>query len=88
MLPCALLAACIAVLDALRSYAPTLHSCAVCLCRTTCLSPQVGKQLADVYWRFGNGAAFLDLVKQLTGKPLAADAWVSELQTPMDKEVC
>lgn len=33
---------------------------------------QVGKDLMDVYWRPGNGAMFLDLVQQLTGKPLAA----------------
>lgn len=41
---------------------------------------QVGKDLTDVYWRPGNGAMFLDLVQQLTGKPLAADAWVARLQ--------
>lgn len=41
---------------------------------------QVGKDLTDVYWRPGNGAMFLDLVEQLTGKPLAADAWVARLQ--------
>lgn len=28
---------------------------------------------------------FLDLVKALTGKPLAADAWVARLQLPLDQ---
>ncbi len=28
---------------------------------------------------------FLDLVNQLTGKPLAADAWVAKLQLPTDQ---
>ena len=41
---------------------------------------QVGQDLEEVYWRPGNGAAFLDLVQQLTGQPLTADAWVSKLR--------
>lgn len=48
-------------------------------CAVVC-GVQVGKDLTDVYWRPGNGAMFLDLVQQLTGKPLAADAWVARLQ--------
>jgi len=48
-------------------------------------NPAVGKDLADVYWAPGNGAAFLDLVQKLTGKPLAADAWVHELERPLDQ---
>jgi len=34
--------------------------------------------------RPGNGAAFLDLVAALTGKPLAGDAWVEMLQEPTE----
>ena len=30
-------------------------------------NPQVGKDLTEVYWQPGNGEAFLDLVKKLTG---------------------
>ena len=41
---------------------------------------QVGKDVEEVYWRPGNGAAFLDLVQQLTGEALTADAWVSKLK--------
>jgi hypothetical protein len=41
---------------------------------------QVGKDLTDVYWQPGNGSMFLDLVQQLTGKPLVADAWVNRLK--------
>lgn len=44
---------------------------------------QVGKDLEEVYWRPGNGAAFLDLVQQLTGQPLTADAWVEQLREPV-----
>lgn len=41
---------------------------------------QVGQDLEEAYWRPGNGAAFLDLVQQMTGQPLTADAWVSKLK--------
>jgi hypothetical protein len=44
---------------------------------------QVGAALTSVYWRPGNSAAFLDLVASLTGKPLAADAWVARLRLPL-----
>ena len=62
-------------------------SITLCYSHYTMFSPQVGKELTEVYWQPGNGAAFLDLVQQLTGKPLAADAWIAELQTPLDKLV-
>ncbi|WIA33193.1 hypothetical protein OEZ86_006339 [Tetradesmus obliquus] len=45
-------------------------------------NPQVGNDLTSVYWQPGNGSMFLDLVQQLTGKPLLADAWVAKLQLP------
>uniref|UniRef100_A0A383VIQ1 Uncharacterized protein n=1 Tax=Tetradesmus obliquus TaxID=3088 RepID=A0A383VIQ1_TETOB len=45
-------------------------------------NPQVGKDLTSVYWQPGNGSMFLDLVQQLTAKPLLADAWVAKLQLP------
>lgn len=41
---------------------------------------KVGKDLEEAYWRPGNGAAFLELVHQLTGEALSADAWVYKLQ--------
>ena len=44
------------------------------------LVQQVGADLEEAYWRPGNGAAFLDLVEQLTGQPLTADAWVGKLK--------
>jgi len=43
-------------------------------------NPKVGADLTSVYWQPGNGSMFLDLVQQLTGKPLAADAWVAGLK--------
>ena len=36
----------------------------------------VGEELREVYWKPGNSESFMDLVRKLTGKPLAADAWV------------
>jgi hypothetical protein len=46
---------------------------------------QVGADLTSTYWQPGNGSMFLDLVQQLTGKALAADAWVAKLQLPTDQ---
>lgn len=46
---------------------------------------QIGSDLTNVYWQPGNGSMFLDLVQQLTGKPLAADAWVAKLQLPTEQ---
>ena len=40
----------------------------------------MGPTLTDSYWKFGNSEKFLDLVENLTGKPLTGDAWVSELE--------
>eukprot|EP00197_Chlamydomonas_leiostraca_P012787 CAMPEP_0202859018 /NCGR_PEP_ID=MMETSP1391-20130828/1317_1 /ASSEMBLY_ACC=CAM_ASM_000867 /TAXON_ID=1034604 /ORGANISM="Chlamydomonas leiostraca, Strain SAG 11-49" /LENGTH=626 /DNA_ID=CAMNT_0049538015 /DNA_START=77 /DNA_END=1957 /DNA_ORIENTATION=- len=47
-------------------------------------NPEIGKALTSAYWQPGNGAAFLDLVAGLTGKPLSPDAWVAELQQPLE----
>eukprot|EP01062_Namystynia_karyoxenos_P061543 TRINITY_DN538_c0_g1_i3.p1 TRINITY_DN538_c0_g1~~TRINITY_DN538_c0_g1_i3.p1 ORF type:complete len:1162 (+),score=300.58 TRINITY_DN538_c0_g1_i3:76-3561(+) len=46
--------------------------------------PRIGADLTEHYWKAGNSAPFLDLVQQLTGKPLSADAWVESLQEPLD----
>ena len=46
--------------------------------------PRVGADLARAYWAPGNGASFLALVEGLTGAPLSGDAWVAELQTPLE----
>jgi hypothetical protein len=43
-------------------------------------NPNVGPTLANAYWKFGNEKMFLDLVQQLTGKPLSGDAWVAVLE--------
>jgi oligoendopeptidase F len=42
-------------------------------------NPKVGPALEKAYWEPGNSAAFLDLVKDLTGKPLSGDPWIKEL---------
>ena len=49
--------------------------------------PRIGADLARVYWAPGNGAAFLDLVQQLTGAPLSGDAWVASLSQDMEQLV-
>lgn len=46
---------------------------------------QVGRDLAEVYWRPGNTEPFLGLVERLTGAPLSADAWVAQLQRPLEQ---
>jgi len=48
-------------------------------------NPSVGPTLAEAFWRPGNSAVFLDLVKSLTDKPLTGDAWVKELEKPMEE---
>ena len=43
-------------------------------------NPKVGPTLRDSYWRPGNSEQFLDLVRNLTTKPLTGDAWVDMLK--------
>ncbi|KAL3147698.1 hypothetical protein ABBQ32_002443 [Trebouxia sp. C0010 RCD-2024] len=50
-------------------------------------NPKVGQDLEEIYWRPGNGTAFLDLVQQLTGEALTADAWVSKLKESVSSVV-
>eukprot|EP01063_Lacrimia_lanifica_P016002 TRINITY_DN22630_c0_g1_i1.p1 TRINITY_DN22630_c0_g1~~TRINITY_DN22630_c0_g1_i1.p1 ORF type:complete len:633 (+),score=226.34 TRINITY_DN22630_c0_g1_i1:33-1931(+) len=45
---------------------------------------QVGKDLAEVYWRPGNSENFLALVEKMTGKPLTADAMVEDLKQDVE----
>ncbi|KAJ3306553.1 hypothetical protein HDV03_004682 [Kappamyces sp. JEL0829] len=47
-------------------------------------NPQVGKDLAEVYWRPGNSEPFLTLVEKLTGAPLGPQAWINELQETVE----
>jgi len=48
-------------------------------------NPKVGGILEKAYWEPGNSAAFLDLVHQLTGKPLTGDPWVRELSEGVEE---
>jgi len=50
-------------------------------------NPNVGPELTENYWNPGNGEAFLNLVKGLTGKPLSSDAWVEELKEDLETRV-
>ncbi|KAI9206249.1 oligoendopeptidase [Polychytrium aggregatum] len=47
----------------------------------------VGRDLKNVYWAPGNSEMFLDLVKKLTGKPLSGDAWIHELEVPLEQKL-
>jgi hypothetical protein len=49
--------------------------------------PRIGADLTRAYWQPGNGASFLALVEGLTGAPLSGDAWVAELQVPLEELV-
>mmetsp|Transcript_23191 Transcript_23191/g.45019 ORF Transcript_23191/g.45019 Transcript_23191/m.45019 type:complete len:630 (-) Transcript_23191:185-2074(-) len=48
---------------------------------------EVGPALATAYWKPGNSRMFLDLVKELTGKPLTGDAWVAELGGDIEETI-
>lgn len=41
-----------------------------------CDNPNIGPDLENGYWKYGNSVSFLDLVERMTGKPLTADALV------------
>jgi hypothetical protein len=47
-------------------------------------NPSIGNDLAATYWAPGNSRGFLDLVKDMTGRPFAADALVAEVSRPVD----
>eukprot|EP01065_Artemidia_motanka_P006153 TRINITY_DN13013_c0_g1_i1.p1 TRINITY_DN13013_c0_g1~~TRINITY_DN13013_c0_g1_i1.p1 ORF type:complete len:663 (+),score=219.50 TRINITY_DN13013_c0_g1_i1:126-1991(+) len=47
----------------------------------------VGKDLAEVYWRPGNSECFLDLVEKLTGRPLTADDWIEKLGVSVEERL-
>lgn len=42
---------------------------------------------ASPFLQPGNSVPFLDLVERLTEAPLTADAWVKELQVPVEVKV-
>ena len=50
-------------------------------------NPEVGKSLTKAYWEAGNSEMFLDLVENLTGKPLSCDAWVDDLNEDLETKV-
>jgi hypothetical protein len=50
-------------------------------------NPKVGPTMTSSYWKYGNSRPFLELVKELTGKELAGDDWVAELQQGVEELV-
>lgn len=50
-------------------------------------NPEVGPTLTRAYWEPGNSRPFLDLVRDLTGKPLSGDDWVAALNESADDKV-
>lgn len=47
----------------------------------------VGPTLTKAYWECGNSRAFLDIVKDLTGKELTGEAWVGALQEGVEDKI-
>jgi hypothetical protein len=47
--------------------------------------PEVGALLSGGYWKAGNTIPYLKMVERVTGEPLSADAWVEELETPLEE---
>lgn len=50
-------------------------------------NPNVGPTLASAYWECGNSRPFLEIVKDLTGKELSGDAWVTALKEDLEVHV-
>lgn len=48
---------------------------------------RVGEELTNAYWKPGNSKPFLDLVEEMTGKPLTSKAWVNELACPVSEKI-
>jgi hypothetical protein len=50
-------------------------------------NPKVGPTITKGYWECGNSRPFLEIVKELTGKELAGNAWIAELQESVDDKL-
>eukprot|EP00929_Paragymnodinium_shiwhaense_P090698 TRINITY_DN50848_c0_g1_i1.p1 TRINITY_DN50848_c0_g1~~TRINITY_DN50848_c0_g1_i1.p1 ORF type:complete len:410 (+),score=66.73 TRINITY_DN50848_c0_g1_i1:962-2191(+) len=48
---------------------------------------EIGPEITNAYWKCGNSRMFLDLVKDLTGKDLTADAWVAEIDESVESKI-
>jgi len=47
----------------------------------------IGPSITKAYWEAGNSRPFLELVEELTGKPLTSDAWVGALKETVEDKV-
>ena len=50
-------------------------------------NPSVGPTLTKAYWKCGNSRPFLEIVRELTGKDLTADAWIAVLNETVEDKV-
>jgi hypothetical protein len=50
-------------------------------------NPKVGPTLTSAYWECGNSRPFLEIVKELTGKELSGDSWISALKETVDDKI-
>ena len=50
-------------------------------------NPNIGPELENGYWKFGNSERFFDLVKRLTGKPLTGDALIAEANRTVEQAI-
>ncbi len=50
-------------------------------------NPNIGPELEAGYWKPGNSVSFMDLVKNVTGKPFNADALVDHVNTSTEQTI-
>jgi hypothetical protein len=50
-------------------------------------NPKIGPSLTAAYWECGNSRPFLEIVKELTGKELSGEAWISALEESVDDKI-
>lgn len=50
-------------------------------------NPNIGPELENGYWKFGNSEHFFDLVERLTGKPLTGDALIAQANRSVDEAI-
>lgn len=47
--------------------------------------PEIGAMMSAGYWKDGNTVPYLKMVERVTGEPLSAEAWVEELEQPLEE---
>jgi len=50
-------------------------------------NPNIGPELENGYWKYGNSERFFDLVERMTGKPFSGDALIAEANRTVDEAI-